>query len=123
LQIALILQKDRSQDITEILRKLSGYDEPMFSRSSEYCHVPGSLAALAVSLKSSKSNTNRQVMSSDHVERWMRPLAPSLQRGATFGRTRQKLIGESDFINAGSNSDEGSDNFWSIPCNEAKHVW
>jgi hypothetical protein len=120
LQVALILQKDHSKDVTPILKSLCGYDDNAFSRSSAPVKTPASLAALAVSLK---LNTATHEMSREQVDRWMKPLAPSLQRGRRTGRMRQRILGEEDLAKAGAKQQDTPDALWTSPCNESKHVW
>jgi hypothetical protein len=82
--------------------------------------TPASLAALAVSLK---LNTATHEMSREQVDRWMKPLAPSLQRGKRTGRMRQRILGEDDLAEAGAKQQDTPDALWTSPCNESKHVW
>jgi hypothetical protein len=105
------------------LKSLCGYDDGGFARSSAPVRTPASLAALAVSLKLSKSRGSSQEMKKEQVDRWMKPLAPSLQRGARTSRIRQRVLGENDLRMAGAKQDDESDPLWVSPCNESKHVW
>jgi hypothetical protein len=120
LQVALILQNDHSKDVTPILKSLCGYDDNAFSRSTAPVKTPAALAALAVALKLNKSSHE---MSVEQVDRWMKPLAPSLQRGTRTGRMRQKILGEEDLAKAGAKQQDSADALWTTPCNESKHVW
>ena len=120
LQLALVLQKDHSKDVTPLLKSLCGYDDNAFSRSSTPVKTPASLAALALSLK---LNPSAHVMTGEQVDRWIKPLAPSLQRGTRTGRMRQKVLGEGDLAKAGAKQKDDPDDLWMSPCNESKHIW
>lgn len=120
LQLTLVLQKDHSKDVAPILKSLCGYDDNAFSRSTGPVKPPASLAALAVSLK---LNPSAHEMNGEQVDRWMKPLAPSLQRGTRIGRMRQKILGEEDLAKAGAKRNDQNDSLWTSPCNESKHLW
>lgn len=120
LQLSLLLQI-KSGDNTDVLKSLSGYDEGALSRSSGLPTATASLAALCVS---KKVNGPNHQMSEDHLKRWMKPLAPSLQRGTHFGRARQRLLGERELEAVGGTQIKtNTDPQWSTPCNESRHIW
>lgn len=123
LHLALVLEKDRSKDVTGILKAISGFDETGLSRSSAPVKPPSSLAALAVSLKVNTTNGANLEMSGSQVNRWIKPLAPSLQRSSKASRVRQRLFGENDLEKVGAKQDDAFDSVWISPCNESKHVW
>jgi hypothetical protein len=119
LQLALALGKDGSTNTMPVLKSLSGYNDNGFAR----LEVPGkascSLAALAVALKQSGGKP----MTRDQISRWMKPLAPSVQKGAQIARPRQKLFGTDDLSGIGQSEALPSDSFWVSACSESKHVW
>jgi len=123
LQLALALGKDNSRDTTGILKSLCGFDETGLSRSSAPVKAPASLASLAVTMKKNKVEGAQLVMSDDQIGRWMKPLAPSLQRGARVVRPRQKIFGTAVLSSAGDKTEDKPDELWVSPCNESKHVW
>jgi hypothetical protein len=118
-QLALMLEKGGTRDASGILKFISGYNDN--TMSSAPIKAPTSLAALYVFLKESGGRENQ--MSSEQIQRWMRPLAPSLQRCTRVARIRQKLIGEKDLAAAAGQETEAPDPLWVAPCSEAKHVW
>lgn len=122
LRLALALEKDHSRDATGLLKSLSGYDESSFARSSNPVKAPASLAALALTLKLNKQRGNLE-MSGEEIARWMKPLAPSLQRGARAVRTRQTIFGKAQLDSIGEKIDNQADPSWISACKEAKHVW
>lgn len=118
LQIALVMKKEASADVMSILKSLSGYDNTgSFNRSTSAAKAPASLAALAVSLRQGGPMPEAQ------ADRFMKSLAPSLQRGARVRRTRLSLFTEDDLASAGEKIQNPSDPVWVTPCNESKHVW
>lgn len=117
LLISLLLEKDQHNNATGILESLGGLNESEFSHSSSG-NISSSLAALAVSLKKGQKS-----MAEDQVDRWMKPLAPTLQRSKNTGRVRQRVLYEKALESAGGKEVEDSDPMWTSPCNESKHVW
>ena len=122
LELTLALSKDHTKDATPILKALCGYDESGYSRSISNLKAPAALAALAVAMKEGSQN-GVYGMSKDQVDRWMKPLAPSLQRGSSIVRPRQKILGKGDLAVAGERIVDFSDPLWVSACNESKHVW
>ena len=122
-QMSLLLEKDRAKDTTGILKVVSGFGGGGLGQQSGDCKLPGSLAALVLSLKNSRMRGVDLGMSSDEIDRWMKPLAPSLQKGGKIRRTRQKLMGETEIGSAGENEATPEDPLWTTPCKEAKHIW
>ena len=121
LQLSLLLEI-KSGDTTELLKTLSGYDQAGGSNATGLPNANKSLAALSVSLKLNELPGGK--MSDDNINRWMKPLAPSLQRGTTFRRVRQRLLGESALDKAaGKGAQPKPDPLWQTPCNESRHLW
>ena len=118
-QLALLLEKGSSRDATGILKLVSGYNADEFS--SVPAKAPSCMAAVATYLKESKKREDP--MTDEQVARWMRPLAPTLQRGTRTGRTRQRIAAEADLVAASGQGSNESDPLWVSPCVEAKHVW
>jgi hypothetical protein len=120
LQLALVAGKDRSKDSTALLKTLSGYGEPAMSSLGAPIRAPSSLAALAVSLK----ETRGRGMKPEDIGRWMKPLAPSLQKGnRTLTRSRQRIFGDSQLSHLFKKESLPDDPLWMSYCNESKHVW
>lgn len=117
--LALALSKDGSKNVTPILKSICGYDDSGFSRSTAPVKSASALAALAVSCR---VNTGGG-MQDDQIHRWMKPLAPSLRRGSSLSRPRQKILSKADLTSAGEVIDDQSDPLWVSSCNESKHVW
>jgi len=124
LLLSLLLEKKNGgSGSAGILESISGLRESAFSRSSKMEKIPASLAALALSLKKAQGSSDFS-MTKDEIDRFMKPLAPSLQRSRTSGRPRQRLLFEKDLESAASSDKtQDLDSFWATPCNESKHVW
>lgn len=123
LQLSLALGKDSSRDVAGLLKTMCGFDDTGFSRASNLVKAPAALAALAVTMKQKKSKGADLGMNEEELSRWMKPLAPSLQRGARIIRSRQRIFGTGDLARAGDKSEDKTDGLWVSPCNESKHVW
>lgn len=129
LHLALATQMDPSADVKMILENLSGFGDTGISRSHVQTSSTASLAALVLDIQnrknSSKSGDQNSKMSEDLSKRWMRQLAPSLQRCGRLGRVRQRLVGEEALKNALGGKDEtvSRSRIWSVSCNESRHVW
>lgn len=123
LQLSLALGKDPSKDTTGLLKSMCGFDDTGFSRSSDLPKAPAAMAALAVTMKQNKSRGSNLEMNDDEIGRWMKPLAPSLQRGARIIRSRQSIFGRDNLASVGDKNEDKSDELWVSPCNESKHVW
>ena len=120
LQLALLLEI-KTGDATELLKSISGYGEQGLSSSSGIPTATTSLAALATHMKIKSSS---QQMDANQTQKWIKPLAPSLQRGTQFPRVRQRLLGERA-LSAAVGAQRGADpdpQFLS-PCNESRHIW
>lgn len=132
LQLVLAAQNDPFADVTPALKALSGYGEEGYGRSSSFNHSSASLAALALDLRlrsqSGSIKLNNGVfekMSTETSRRYMRQLAPSIQRSHRSNRVRHRLIGEEAVDKAVTRKQETKDpdKLWSMPCNESKHIW
>ncbi|KAL7579236.1 hypothetical protein ACA910_011397 [Epithemia clementina (nom. ined.)] len=122
-QISMLLEKDRSKDASGILKLISGYGSGGLGHPTGDTKLPSSLAALALSQRSARMRGVELGMSKEEIDRWMKPLAPSIQKGGRLRRTRQKLIGENALLNAGDKNDTSEDPLWTGSCKEAKHIW
>ena len=124
LLLSLLLEKgkSRSNNATGVLDSLGGLSESGLSRLSGSEKIPSSLAALAASLKKGQGSSGHS-MAADAVDRWIKPLAPSLQRSKNTDRLRQRLLFEKDLESAGGKQVKDSDPIWMSPCNESRHVW
>ena len=120
-QLALSLGKDKTRDPSGFLKTVSGYSAGTFSGQASKPRVPTSIAALATLLKESVERD--EPMSKEQIDRWMKPLAPSLQRKCRGPRIRQRVVGEQDLVAASGEQTDTSDPIWLTPCVEAKHVW
>lgn len=119
LQLSTVLEI-KSGDNTDVLKSLCGYDDGSLARSESLPTATASLAALSVATKLNGSNG----MNKNQLERWMKPLAPSLQRGTQFGRARQRLLGEKELASVGGAISQAKrDPQWMTPCNESRHIW
>ena len=121
LLLSLLLEKrnSRTNNTTSgVLSSLGGLSESNFARSSRSEKTPSSLAAMAASLKKGRGS-----MAEDEIDRWMKPLAPSLQRRKNTDRLRQRLLFEKDLERVGGKEPDESDPLWVSPCNESKHAW
>jgi hypothetical protein len=112
LQLSL-LRSITSGNETELLKTLSGYDGGFQSKPVGFPRPTASLAALAVSRSSGW----------DDMMGWMKPLAPSLQRGTHFQRARQRLLGERAIGTHVVHRPGSTDRHWLTPCNESRHIW
>ena len=109
----------KSGNNTEVLKAVCGYDSSSLGRESLPA-ATASLAALCVATKLNGANG----MPAKQREEWMKPMAPSLQRGTQFRRARQRLLGEKALDAAGgARSQTKPDPQWSTPCNESRHIW
>ena len=122
-QLSLLLEKDKSKDTSAILRVVSGYGAGGLSRTPGDTKLPSSVAALVLSQKSAKMRGAEVGMTREDIDRWMKPLAPSVQKGGRLRRSRQRLIGEEDLSQAGEKQQIAEDALWSTSCKEAKHIW
>jgi hypothetical protein len=118
-QLALSLQRNGARDAMGFLKLVSGYDIDVYSGPP--ARASTSMAALAIFLKQRRSGDDE--LTARQIKRWMRPLAPSLQKGTHGGRARQKLAGEIDLAATAGKETDISDALWVSPCSEAKHVW
>jgi hypothetical protein len=123
LQLVLMLEKEKGNDAAGVMKSLCGYSNGVSSLVADPVTTSGSLAALALFLKLKAGDSRAPEMSDSEVERWIKPLAPSLQRGAREGRSRQSIFGEKDLESAGRTEADTLDSMWISPCNETKHVW
>ena len=115
LQLALAMQVDPSKDVTPILNALFQFESQIGKASSS--SSVASLAALAAELKKGGAAAD-----DSFTKQWMRPLAPSMQRGRKIGRIRPRIIGESVFEVIGK-SQPIQDRLFSSETNESKLVW
>eukprot|EP00522_Entomoneis_paludosa_P008904 CAMPEP_0172451960 /NCGR_PEP_ID=MMETSP1065-20121228/9758_1 /TAXON_ID=265537 /ORGANISM="Amphiprora paludosa, Strain CCMP125" /LENGTH=3022 /DNA_ID=CAMNT_0013203931 /DNA_START=83 /DNA_END=9152 /DNA_ORIENTATION=- len=122
-QLSLVLEKDKSKDVAGILNLVSGFEESGLGRSSGVPRLPSSVAALALSQKIARASGGELVMEAEHIDRWMKPLAPSLQKGGRLRRVRNRLIGTGALSSAGERIPKDVDPLWTSSCKEAKHVW
>jgi len=120
-QLALMLEKGGKGDAGNLLKLISGYNDNAFARSTAPAKASSSLTALSVFLKETKGRETP--MSADQINRWMKPLAPSIQRGGPNRRLRQKLVGEKVLFEVAGKEPADADPLWVAPCSEAKHVW
>lgn len=120
LQLVLTLESSQGHNATNILKMLGGFDGGGFGRTSGAVKATSSLAALAVTLKQTRGT---QEMTEAQLDRWIKPLAPSLQRGARTRRSRLRILGEEDLSTVAGKENVEKDSMWLIPCNESKHVW
>lgn len=120
LQLSLLLEI-KTGDATELLKSVSGYGEQSLSSSSGIPSATTCLAALATHMKLTPDS---QQMNSSQTQKWMKPLAPSLQRGTQFPRVRQRLLGEKALSSAvGVRKSPVSDPHFLKPCKESRHIW
>ena len=121
LQLSLLLEL-KAGDATDLLKSLSSYDDNSLSRSTGVPTATTSLAALAVSLN---EKSLQHPMDENQLKRWVKPLAPSLQRGTQFRRVRQRLFGERVLGLAGGTQikENKTDPQWLSPCIESRHIW
>eukprot|EP00934_Nitzschia_sp_Nitz4_P009070 Nitzschia sp. Nitz4//scaffold258_size27474//3690//11194//NITZ4_008184-RA/size27474-augustus-gene-0.31-mRNA-1//1//CDS//3329544482//9060//frame0 len=114
LQLALASQTDTSRDTSRMLNSFFQSDaalgKPLFSTTV------ASLASLSVELR------NQGKVEGSFTKQWMRPLAPSMQRGRRIGRMRTRIIGESTFDGFGAVTRPSNRMFASEPM-ENKLVW
>jgi hypothetical protein len=122
-QLALLMEKDSSKDLTSIIQKISGLGQGGLSRSNVPIKLPSSLAALALSLKQARNRGQDPGMAPENINRWIVPTAPSLQKGLRMGRLRTNLLGEEALAKAGDIKEDLTDALWAASCNETKHVW
>ena len=132
LQLILAAQIDPFADITHALNALSGYGEEGYGQSSSFNHTSASLAALALDLRMRSQNGTLNMnggvfekMNNETSRRYMRQLAPSIQRSHRNNRVRHRLIGEEaiDKVVIRKQEMKDPDKLWSMPCNESKHIW
>ena len=119
LQLSLLLEI-KNGDATQLLKSVSGYGEKGLTSSTGLPRATTSLAALATHMKIKSS----EPMNTADAHKWMKPLAPSLQRGTQFRRGRQRLLGEQALsAAAGTKRNADIDPLFMSPCNELRHVW
>jgi hypothetical protein len=111
LQLSL-LRSITSGNEGELLKTLSGYRGTQ-SKPAGFPRPTASLAALAVSRRSGGGD----------LKGWLKPLAPSLQRGTHFQRARQRLLGERAIGAPVVHRPASTDRHWLTPCNESRHIW
>lgn len=130
LHMVLAMQADPFADVSPALRALCGIGED--GRSSSSRSSASSIAALALDLRTMQQKgemrvTNGRIptMNDEFCRRWMRQLAPSVQRSQRAQRVRQRLLGEEAIDKAVTRKLETveQDTKWNNPCNETKHVW
>jgi hypothetical protein len=114
LQLALAMQVDPFKDVTQVLESLCQQDGQAGKSSGST--TASSLAALALELKKNKTPKG------DFTKRWMKPLAPSFQRGKRTGRLRPRIIGETAFSKIGK-TEQIKDKLFSTETSESKNVW
>ncbi|CAB9512092.1 expressed unknown protein [Seminavis robusta] len=115
LQLSL-LRAINSSNETELFKALSGFDTGSLSMSSKFPTATASMAAVAASMAAGGGGD---------LKGWMKPLAPSLQKGTHFQRSRQRLLEERALSGYGSSRRQSTaaDRFWQDPCSESKHIW
>lgn len=116
LQLSLAIQGVGSKDMSPIVQALYQSDA-----QAGNIHAPSSvssLAALATELK----KTGGAATNGDFTKQWMRPLAPSMQRGRKIGRNRPRIMGESTF-HVIQRSEPLQDRMFSSEIPESKLVW
>lgn len=123
LQLVLILGKDNGNDPVGVLKSMSGCKDGEFKQTSGIVTAPASLAGLAFRLKLMVDDHRAFEMGASEINGWIKPLAPSLQRGPGAGRPRPIIFGEKDLENAGGKDVDSIESLWATPCNESKHVW
>jgi hypothetical protein len=114
LQLALAMQIDPFKDVTPVLEALCQQESQ--SGKAGGSATAASLAALALELR------KKQIPDGDFTKRWMKPLAPSLQRGNRTGRLRARIMGEAAFSKVGK-VEQVKDKLFSTETSESKHVW
>ena len=114
LQLSLAMQMDPFKDVTPVLESLCQHDGQAGKSSGST--TAASLAALALELK--KRKTTEGIF----TKRWMKPLAPSFQRGKRTGRLRPRIIGETAFSRIGK-TEQTRNKLFSTETSESKHVW
>lgn len=120
--LSLMLEKGKSKDTSGILGLISGYGEGGVSQPSGEMRLSSAVAAVILSLRNAKTRGGDFAMNGAEIDRWIKPLAPSLQKGGRFRRVRQRLVGESLLSKAGEKKEE-DDPLWTTACNQAKHIW
>jgi hypothetical protein len=115
LQLSLAMHIDSSKDVSPILNSLF-YTDSQMGKTTSVSSV-ASLAALAAEL-----HRTRGVADENFIKDWMRPLAPSIQRGRKLGRNRPRIMGESAF-QVISKSEPLQDRLFSTEIHESKLVW
>jgi hypothetical protein len=115
LQLSLAMQINASKDISPVLNSLFHSDSQMGKTTS--ASSVASLAALA-----SELHKTRGFAQEDFIKQWMRPLAPSIQRGRKLGRNRPRIIGETAFDVIGK-SEPPQDRLFSTEIHESRLVW
>lgn len=117
LQLSLALQMDPSLDATPILESLCHSQDTSQIGKSTRTTTAASLAALSLEIQK-----NMGAPSYDFCQRWVRPLAPSYQKGKKFGRLRPRIIGESAFTKMEGKS-KLVDKLFATETSEMKLVW
>jgi len=132
LQLVLAAQSDPFADVTPALKALSGFGEEGYGRSSSFNHSSASLAALALDLRTRSQNGTLKLCNGEFEKmndaisrRYIRQLAPSIQRSHRSNRVRHRLIGEEAVDKAVTRKQETKDpdKLWSTACNESRHIW
>lgn len=123
LDLAMALSIDRSKNAVPLLKAISGIDASRVARTSNSSNPAASLAALAVCLKRGGGLRGTPCMAPNEVDQWLKPLAPSLQRGMRISRPRQTVFASDALQQSGETLRAPSDPIWTTPCNESKHVW
>jgi hypothetical protein len=122
LDLTMAIGMDLTKDVTPLLNAISGLDDSRGPRLSAAKKPCAALAALAVCLKQGPARGSNG-MTEDQVDRWMKPLAPSIQHGTRFARPRHRIFTTAELEKAGGKTTVTSDSVWVTPCNESKHVW
>ncbi|CAJ1959779.1 unnamed protein product [Cylindrotheca closterium] len=118
LQLSLALQMDHAIDATPVLEALSqSHDLSQIGKSIRSTNA-ASLAALSLELRK-----NMGIPNDDFRYKWIRPLAPSFQRGKKFGRLRPRIIGESAFSKMSKQRVRAGDELFATETSEMKLVW
>ena len=113
----LSLRLDSSADTVKVLQTISG-GEYGFSKGSESKDTYGfasSISALSLGLMHKKEIS----------QQWTAQLAPSIQRGRTMARERNRLIGHHAIAFAAKEEDETDfpNHPWKHPLDDSKHIW
>ena len=121
IQLSLVLAKDKSKDLGDILRLVGGQGRSLPATGTS--RLPSAVAALTISQTNARLSGREPGMSPEMIDRWMKPLAPSLQKGGKFRRVRQQLMGKTALEKAGEVMTKPTEPLWMTSCKEAKHIW